>query len=92
MMKRFIKVAMLLCVITVLLSVLSLKTVGAKAAPLSRQVSQNRLSSNACQWNVVPSPHPNSNSGLSSVVAVSATDVWAVGHADSNPLIENYHC
>ena len=35
MMKRIIKVAILLCVVTVLLSALSLKTIGAKAATSS---------------------------------------------------------
>ena len=83
MMKRFIKVAMLLCVITVLLSVLSLKTVSAKAAPLGRSISQNLFSSNACQWSVVPSPLPNNSSGLGSVAAVSASDIWAVGGSGS---------
>src|SRR5258706_12744982 len=93
MMKRIIKVAILLCVVTVLLSALSLKTIGAKAATSSWKGFQNRFSSNLCgKWSVVPSPNPNGSSGLNSVAAVSATDVWAVGHADSSPLIEHYHC
>ena len=82
MMKRFIKVAMLLSVVTVLLSALSLATVEAKAAPASGKVFQNPLSSTSCgQWSVVPSPNPNVvPSGLSGVAAVSATNVWAVGY------------
>ena len=96
MKKRFLRVArllkllVLLCVVTVLLSALSLKTTEAKAT--TSKVSQNRFSSTSCQWSVVPSPNPNGNSGLSGVAAVSATDVWAVGHTDSNTLIEHYHC
>jgi hypothetical protein len=80
MMKRFIRVAVLLCVVIVLLS---LKTIGAKAAPSSGKVFQNRFSPNSCKWSVVPSPNPNGNSGLSGVAAVSATDVWAVGTSGS---------
>ncbi len=81
MMKRFIRVVMLLCVVTVLLSALSLATIEAKAAPSSGKVFQNPLSSTSCgQWSVVPSPNPNVvPSGLSGVAAVSATDAWAVG-------------
>ncbi len=48
---------------------------------------------NGKQWSVVKSPSPGSfNNQLLGVAAVSANDVWAVGHADSNTLIENYHC
>ena len=96
-MKRFIRVATLLCMVTVLLSVLSLKTVGAKATTASGQVSQNRLSSTSCgKWNVVSSPNGPSSSGLSGVTTVSATDVWAVGGSGSQmsvgqTLIENWN-
>src|SRR5258708_37538799 len=84
MMKRIIKVAILLCVVTVLLSALSLKTIGAKAAASSWKGFQNRFSSNSCgKWSVVPSPNPNGNSGLSSVAVVSANDIWAVGTSGS---------
>ena len=85
MMKRFIRVAILLCVVTVLLSALSLKTVEAKATPSSWKGFQNRFSSTSCgTWNVVPSPtNPNGSSGLSGVAAVSASDVWAVGGSGS---------
>src|SRR6266568_3759982 len=85
MMKRFIRVVMLLCVVTVLLSALSLATIEAKAAPSSGKVFQNPLSSTSCgQWSVVPSPNPNVvPSGLSGVAAVSATDAWAVGTSGS---------
>jgi hypothetical protein len=80
MMKRFIRAATLLCAVTVLLSVLSLKTVGAKATASSWQVFQHQFSSTSCgKWNVVPSPNGSSSSGLGGVAAVSATDVWAVG-------------
>ncbi len=97
MMKRFIRVAMLLCVITILLSALSLKTVGAKATTSSWKVFQNRFSSTSCgKWSVVPSPNPSGNSGLSAVAAVSANDVWAVGNSGSQmssgqTLIEHWN-
>src|SRR5436305_12786308 len=85
MMKRFSKVAMLLSVVTVLLSALSFATIEAKAAPSSGKVFQNLFSSTSCgQWSVVPSPNPNVvPSGLSGVAAVSATDAWAVGSCGS---------
>jgi hypothetical protein len=83
-MKRFMRVAILLCVATVLLSTLSLKTIEAKATQSSWQVSQNGFSSIPCgKWSVVPSPHPQGNSGLSGVAAVSASDAWAVGTSGS---------
>ena len=97
MMKRYIRVAILLCVATVLLSALSLKTIGAKAAPSSEKGLQNRFSPNSCgKWSVVPSPNPNGNSGLGSVAAVSANDVWAVGTSGSQrgsgqPVIEQWN-
>ena len=48
---------------------------------------------NGKQWSVVKSPSPGSfSTQLEGVAAVSATDVWAVGHTDSNTLIEHYHC
>jgi hypothetical protein len=48
---------------------------------------------NGKQWGVVKSPSPGSiSTQFAGVAAVSATDVWAVGHADSSPLIEHYHC
>src|SRR4051812_150172 len=83
MMKRFIRVAILLCVVTVLLSALSIKTIEAKAATSSGQGLQNRFSPNSCGWSVVSSPNGNSSSGLSAVAAVSANDVWAVGSSGS---------
>jgi len=85
MMKRFIRVVMLLSVVTVLLSALSFATIEAKAAPSSGKVFQNLFSSTSCgQWSVVPSPNPNVvPSGLSGVAAVSATDAWAVGTSGS---------
>ena len=85
MMKRFIRVVMLPCMVTVLLSALSFATIEAKAAPASGKVFQNPFSSTSCgQWSVVPSPNPNVvPSGLSGVAAVSATDAWAVGTSGS---------
>ena len=85
MMKRFIRVVMLPCMVTVLLSALSFATIEAKAAPASGKVFQNLFSSTSCgQWSVVPSPNPNVvPSGLSGVAAVSATDAWAVGTSGS---------
>jgi hypothetical protein len=80
-MKRFIRIAVLLCGVAVLLGVLSFKVVEAKAATSS----QSRVSSNACgNWTVVPSPGPaNTSSGLDGVAAVSASNVWAVGGSGS---------
>jgi mannosyltransferase OCH1-like enzyme len=46
---------------------------------------------NGTQWGVVKSPSPGSiTTQLVGVAAISPTDVWAVGHADSNTLIEHY--
>ncbi len=85
MMKHFIKVAMLLCVVAVLLSALSFKTTEAKAAQSSGEVFQNGFISTTCgKWGVVPSPNSNVvPDGLSGVAAVSASDVWAVGGSGS---------
>src|SRR6266704_85564 len=97
MMKRFLRVAMmlvLLCVVTVLLSALSLETTEAKAT--TSKVSQNRFSTASCQWSVVPSPNGSSSSNLSAVAAVSANDVWAVGssgnqRSGAQTLIEHWN-
>ena len=78
MMKRFIRVAMLLCMGTVLLSALSFKTIEAKAATASGKVFQNRFSSTSCgKWSAVPSPNATA---LRAVTALSANDVWAAGN------------
>ena len=96
-MKRFLTVALLLCVVTVLAGVLSLKTAGAKDTAASGQLSQARLNSLSCgKWSVVPAPHPNVSSALNGVAAVSANDAWAVGSAGSQisgaqTLIEHWN-
>jgi len=43
-------------------------------------------------WTVVPSPNPNpqGNNGLGAVAAVSASDVWAVGHQLLGPFTEHW--
>src|SRR6266571_4140414 len=47
---------------------------------------------NGTKWSVVKSPSPGSfSTQLLGVAAVSATNVWAVGYADSNTLVEHYH-
>jgi hypothetical protein len=51
---------------------------------------------NGHKWSVVPSPRPGQLSGLSSVRAVSANDVWAVGlyynnAGNSKTLIEHWN-
>src|SRR2546422_9965724 len=100
MMKRFLRVTrllvllVLLCVVTVLLSALSLKTTEAKVT--TSKVSQNRFSSTSCQWSVVPSPNGSSSSGLSGVAVVSASDIWAVGSSGNQmsgaqTLIEHWN-
>ncbi len=84
MMARFIKVAVLLCAAIVLLSALSFKTVAARAATESGNVSQNQFSASSCGWNVLSSPNgSNGGGGLSGVAIVSASDVWAVGSSGS---------
>jgi hypothetical protein len=48
---------------------------------------------NGRSWQIVPSPSPGSfSTQLSGVAAVSAKDVWAVGYADSNTLVEHDQC
>lgn len=43
-------------------------------------------------WQLVPSPFPRQAAGseLSGVVALSASDAWAVGSSDSYPLVEHW--
>ncbi len=85
-MKCFLKVAMLVGVVAVLLSVLSLQTRGAQAAPASGQGFQHPLNAASCgRWRVAPSPNGNGSSGLSAVAVVSANAIWAVGNV-SDPL------
>src|SRR2546429_394986 len=85
MMKRFIRVArllrllVLLCVVTVLLSALSLKTTEAKVT--TSKVSQNRFSSTSCQWSVVPSPNGSSGSSERVGVLVASGSIWGVGRS-----------
>ena len=47
---------------------------------------------NGTSWSIVPSPNPhtNVNSGLGSVAAVSADNIWATG-SDAGPLVENWN-
>ena len=47
---------------------------------------------NGTSWQVVKSPNVGTSPAFSGVAAVSANDVWSVGYADSNTLIEHYHC
>src|SRR5205807_3074367 len=44
-------------------------------------------------WKVVPSPNPNpqGNNGLGAVAAVSANNVWAVGHQLQGPFTEHWN-
>ncbi len=98
MMKRFLRVAMLLCVGAVLLGALSLHARGAQASTTSGKGSQNLLNSTACgKWSVVPSPNGSSSpNGLNGVAALSATDAWAVGSSGSQKsgaqtLIEHWN-
>lgn len=96
-MKRFLGVALLLCVVTVLAGVLSLKTAGAKDTTASSQRLQSRLNSSSCgKWSIVPAPHPNVNSGLIGVATISTNNAWAVGSAGSQisgaqTLIEHWN-
>ena len=46
---------------------------------------------NGTSWSVVKSPSPGSfSSQLLGVAAISPTNVWTVGYADSSTLIEHY--
>jgi hypothetical protein len=44
------------------------------------------------RWSVVPSPNPNpqGNNSLVAVAAVSANDIWAVGHQLQGPFTEHW--
>jgi hypothetical protein len=44
-------------------------------------------------WSVVSSPNPNpqGNNSLVAVAAVSASDVWAVGHQLQGPFTEHWN-
>ncbi|MEM7797944.1 MAG: hypothetical protein AAF633_02035 [Chloroflexota bacterium] len=46
----------------------------------------------SCQWQIVPSPNTSSlfNNRLEDVVAISATDAWAVGSGDGEILIQRW--
>ena len=84
MRERFIRVAILLCAVIVLLCALSFQAIEAKAAPASGKVFQSRMNASSCKWSVVASPNPTvAPDGLSAVAAVSATDIWAVGSSGS---------
>jgi hypothetical protein len=43
-------------------------------------------------WSIVPSQNPKTNvsSGLGSIAAISANDIWATG-SDAGPLVENWN-
>lgn len=43
-------------------------------------------------WNVVPSPSPDGDAGLSAVAAASANDIWAVGTINPSPTGCGPHC
>ncbi len=46
---------------------------------------------NGSQWSVVTSPSPGSmNTQLEGVSALSSSNIWAVGHADGQTLVEHY--
>lgn len=87
MMKRFLRGAILLGVVAVLLSTLSFQTREAHAAASAGgQSFQNQLTPASWgKWSIVSSPNGNGNSGLSAVAAVSANAIWAVGNV-GDPL------
>ncbi len=94
-MKRFLRVALLLCAAAALAGIFSLKTAGAATGEQGPQARLNPLSCG--KWSVVSAPHPsNVNSGLSGVAVISANDAWAVGSAGSQlngaqTLIEHWN-
>lgn len=81
---RFLRVAMLLGVATILPGALLLTTRAPFVAPLSRRGFQYRCNPTACDWHLVPSPNGNGSSVLRAVAEVSATDIWAVGIYSNN--------
>lgn len=46
---------------------------------------------NGSAWKIVSSPNTGSSSGLLSVVAVSASDLWAAGGSSNGTLIEHWN-
>lgn len=74
---KLTRIAVLLCIVTVLVGVLSLKTTGAKAA----MAFQSRSDASTCgTWSIISSPNvANMPNGLNGVAVVSASDIWAVG-------------
>jgi hypothetical protein len=77
-----IKLFILPGVLIGVLAVLFMRTSGIQAAPASSCGS----------WSIVNSPNAGSTSTFNAVAAVSANDVWAVGHATGfKPLIENWN-
>ena len=77
---NYLKSILVLC----FLPVLFIGASAASAAPLS------------CSWKIVSSPNPGNPDGLTSVAAVSANDVWAVGGSGSQmgsgqPIIEHWN-
>ena len=83
MLKHFLKVAVLLSVVTLFLSTQSLNTVEAKANFSSWKAFQGRFSLNVGTSTIT---FPGGKF-LNSVAAVSASDVWAVGnYIDPTPI------
>ena len=70
-MNRFIKVAMLLSIVTVLLTALSFKTA---------EASTNVSPCQPCQSRFITQPAATPFRSLNGVAAISANDVWAVGY------------
>src|SRR5437870_2934858 len=42
-------------------------------------------------WHIVASPNTETGSSLNAIKAISATNVWAVGHSSSSALIEQWN-
>lgn len=80
-MKHVLKVAMLLCIVTLFLSAWSLPTVEAnKVSSTQGQVAQARVNFNTGgKGSVDPSPAIRGAGAFHAVAAVSANDIWAVG-------------
>ncbi len=76
------------CVLIVVMAIMQFGTGFASAAAIS--------GTNCGQWNVAPSPNVTTSNVLTSVAAVSTTNVWAVGYSEGSnsiqePLIENWN-
>jgi hypothetical protein len=82
MMKRFLTAAMLVCMVTIVLSAWSLPTAAASnVTSANGQTAPGKFSLNTSgKGSFAQSPNRRGTGGFSAVSAVSANDIWAVGN------------